>query len=311
MGGSIPGQIAVAGEASAIENAPLVSIVTPVYQMARYIGETLDSVFAQDYPRIEYIVMDGGSTDGTLEILRRYERRDCSHLRFRVFSEPDRGTADAINKGFARAVGSILGFLNADDTYLPGAVTTAVAALERDRSLGGVYGEADWVNTDGTVLGRYPTEPFHPERLREQCFICQPASLLRREALDGAGMLDTSLNYGYDYDLWIRVARKYKLVKLDQVLARSRMHTANKTIRARRMVLRETIQILERHYRYAPFSQVLAYTAHFVDGQDQFFSPFQPSLGKYLLSLPVGWRFNWRHPLRYAREWAAVMRSDR
>lgn len=294
-----------------MQDCPLVSIVTPVYQMARFIEETLGSVFAQDYPAIEYIVMDGGSTDGTMKIIRRFESLNCPNIQFKPFSEPDRGTADAVNKGFARARGSVLAYLNADDTYLPGAVSRAVRALAEDPSLGGVYGEADWVSLDGTVIGRYPTRAFDPDLLRSECFICQPASFLRREVFESAGGLDANLNYGYDYDLWIRVAREHRLRNLDCVLARSRMHSENKTLRSRRGVLRENIRILERHYRYAPFPRILAYAAHFIDGQDQFFSPFQPSLGKYLLALPVGWRFNWRHPWRYAREWASVIRSAR
>ena len=276
--------------------------------MARFLPQTLESVFRQDFPRIDYIVMDGGSTDGTLDVLRRFESLAPPNIAFRWFSNPDQGTADAINKGFDRSTGSIIAYLNADDTYADsGAVRSAVDALLADPSAIGVYGEADWVTENDATIGRYPTRPFDPELLRSECFICQPACFLRREALAMAGLLDTSLRYAYDYDFWIRLSKHRRFVKTGRVLARSRMHSKNKTLGERRSVLRENITILKRHYGYAPFSHVLAYSAHLIDGRDQFFDPFQPSKAKYLFSLPVGLSFNMRHPFRYAREWASVM----
>ncbi len=162
----------------------LVSIVTPSLNMAAYIEETIDSVLAQDYPSIEYIVMDAGSTDGTPSILRKYEGR------LQYFSQPDGGTADAINQGFARCGGSILAFLNADDTYLPGAISTAVSTLSANPDIAMVYGEGNWVNERGEIIGRYPTLPFDSKRLEQECFICQPASFFRREAFEAIGGMD-------------------------------------------------------------------------------------------------------------------------
>lgn len=286
---------------------PLVSIVTPVYQMANFVDETLRSVFDQDYPRIEYIVMDAGSQDGTLDVIRRYESLATEKVTFRWFSERDNGAAEAVNKGFARSSGSIFAYLNADDTYLPGAVSAAVRALLEDPSIDGVYGEANWVRADGSVIGRYPTRPFDSSLLASECFICQPASFLRREAFAGAGMLNSSLKYSFDYDFWIRVSKAHRLRKIGDLLATSRMHASNKTIGQRRKVLRETIAVLQQNYGYSPFRHVLAYTGHLADGQDQFLAPFRPSLTKYLMALPLGWRFNWRHPLRYTHEWASAM----
>jgi glycosyltransferase involved in cell wall biosynthesis len=285
----------------------LVTIVTPVYQMARFLPETIESVFAQDYPRIEYIVMDAGSTDGTLDILRRLEAVQPANVAFQWFSGPDKGTADAVNKGLARSKGSILAYLNADDTYAPGAIRSAIRALSSADSAGGVYGEANWVAEDGTIIGRYPTRPFDAAQLASECFICQPASFIRREVFEKTGGLDTSLRFAYDYDFWIRLAQRYRLLKIPEVLAASRMHAANKTLHQRRGVLRENIAILKRHYGYAAFRHVLAYAAHLVDRRDQFFAPFEPSFGKYLLALALGLGFNWRHPWRFTREWASAM----
>jgi len=126
---------------------PLVSVVTPSYNMGRFIEETIRSVLSQDYPRIEYIVMDGGSCDGTLEILEKYRDR----LQFQ--SQPDHGAADAIHRGFGLSKGSILAWLSADDTYLAGAVSAAVAALAQAPEVGVVYGDASWVDESGKVIG--------------------------------------------------------------------------------------------------------------------------------------------------------------
>lgn len=284
-----------------ISDAPLVSIVTPCRNMGGFLRETIESVLAQDYPRIEYIVMDGGSTDETLSILNQYQGR----LQF--WSGPDAGAADAVNRGFERARGSILAFLNADDTYLPGAVSMAVDALLAFPEAAVVYGNGYWVDRKGCTIGPYPTRSFDPGLLRRECYICQPASFIRRSAFEAAGMLDPALHYTFDYDLWIRVAKLYPMRKIDSFLATSRMHQDNKTIGQRRQVLAETVRLLRAHYGYVPFNWIDAYTCNLVDGRDQFFEPMQPSVWKYLLSLFVGLRFNAAHPLRFAREWASVM----
>src|SRR5689334_5694547 len=167
--------------------SPLVSIVTPTYNMAPFLEEAIQSVLSQDYGNIEYIVMDGGSTDGSLDILRKYEGR------LRWTSGPDRGQTDAINKGFLQSAGAIFAFLCADDTYLPGAVDKAVRHMLANPGYAGIYGEGYLTGEDGKTLCRYPTKPFDAELLRTECFICQPASFLWREAFAEAGMLDPEL----------------------------------------------------------------------------------------------------------------------
>lgn len=286
---------------------PLVTVVTPTLQTERFISATIESVMKQDYPKIEYIVMDGGSTDGTLDVLRSYERKHPRNIDFRWFSSPDKGTSDAINNGLARAQGSVLGYLNADDTYAPGAIRAAVEALTQDPAAQGVYGDADWISEQGSVIGRYPTHAFVPEMLQSECFICQPASFIRREAFFAIGGFDASLQFGYDYDFWIRFSKQYRLIQTNRVLAASRMYVANKTLGKRRSVLRENIVILKRHFGFVRFRHVLAYAAHVVDGRDQFFAPFQPSISKYLLSLPLGVWFNRAQPVRYFKEWGSAM----
>ncbi|MGB9612543.1 MAG: glycosyltransferase family 2 protein [Bryobacteraceae bacterium] len=276
---------------------PLVSIVTPVYNLADFIEETVQSVLSQDYPRIEYLVMDGGSTDGTLEILAKYGAR------LRVISAPDRGTADGINRGFRMSSGEIFAFLNADDTYLPGAVRTAVQHLMALPEAGGVYGDANWIAEDGSLIGPYPTREFDREALAHECFICQPACFLRRDVLIQAGLLDADLRYAFDYELWMRVSRVTRLEHIDAVLANSRMRRGSKTLGERKQVFREAIRVVKRHYGYAPFEWVYCYTAFLVDHRDQFFEPLAPSVTKLLASLPVGLWINRSRPWRFLGEW--------
>lgn len=282
-------------------SSPLVSIVTPTYNMGRFLEETLLSVLSQDYPNIEYIVMDAGSTDESLKILEKYRGR----LQF--YSEPDRGTADAINKGFARSRGSVFAYLNADDTYLPGAISAAVRALALENNLGAVYGDANWVDEGGRVIEPYPVRSYEAAMLAHECFICQPAAFMRREAFEVAGRMDANLQYAFDYELWIRISRLYPMRKIDAVLATSRMHTENKTVGQRRRVLRETLLVLQSHYGYVPFRPIHAYASYLADRRDQFFEPLRPSIFKYLLSLLIGLRYNPGHAFRFIREWAAVM----
>jgi glycosyltransferase involved in cell wall biosynthesis len=284
-----------------VPSAPLVSIVTPTYNMGRFLEETIRSVLSQDYPNVEYIVMDGGSTDETLTILKKYEDR------IQFYSAADRGTADAINKGFARSHGSVFAYLNADDTYLPGAISTALEVLTSEPSTGVVYGDANWVDEWGQVLAPYPVRPFDAALLCQECFISQPAAFLRREAFELAGRMDPKLRYAYDYDLWIRISRLYPMRKVDAVLAASRMHAENKTVGQRRGVLEETLRVLEAHYGYVPFPPVHAYASYLADRRDQFFEPLRPTVLKYVLSLFVGLCYNPERPFRFVREWAAVM----
>ncbi len=275
---------------------PLVSIVTPSFNMGRFLEETIKSVLDQDYTRIEYLVMDAASVDGTLEILRRYEAR----LRF--VSEPDGGQADAINRGFERTSGQIFAFLNADDTYLPGAVSAAVAAFAEHPEAAVVYGDAWHVREDGSHIAPYPVEPFNTKNLARRCFICQPAAFIRREALAAIGGLDGSLRFSLDYDLWIRLAGRYPLVKIDRFLANSRLHDDAKTMAETARFMSETIQTLRRHYAYVPYNWLYGYGHHLLTRQEVAREKPRPAFSSACYSIALGARYNWRHPLRYCRD---------
>jgi glycosyltransferase involved in cell wall biosynthesis len=235
---------------------PSITVVTPSFNQAKFIAETIESVLAQNYPNLEYIVMDGGSTDGTLDILRRYGER------LHWVSEPDRGQADAVNKAVALGHGEIIGWLNSDDTYAPGALERAARAFARWDDLAVMYGDADHVLEDGTRYAPYPTASFDHRRLAEDCFICQPAAFVRRKFFNEAGGLDPSLRFCMDYDLWIRMGRDHRFAYLPEVLAQSRLHKDAKTFAARGRVFQEIIQTVQRHYGFVPFAWAYAYADH-------------------------------------------------
>jgi glycosyltransferase involved in cell wall biosynthesis len=277
---------------------PLVSIVTPCLNASRFLEKTIQSVLSQDYPRLEYIVMDGGSSDRTLEILQKYGAR------LKYISAPDAGVADAVNRGFLQSHGSIFAWLSADDLYFPGAIRKAVERLRADPGAGVVYGGAAWVDEHQAVLGRYPTmAPFRAEFLEQECVICQPACFLRRETFEQAGLLNSRLKFSFDYDLWIRLSRFTRFAAMDDLLAMSRMHRSNITLRQRREVFEETIGLFRQHYGYIPLPWIYCYLSFLRDGRDQFFEPLQPSKAVFWSSLWTGSYYNRRRLGRYWREW--------
>ena len=187
---------------------PLVSIITASFNAAAFIEETILSVLNQDYPAIEHIVMDGGSTDGTVNILRRYP-----HLRWQ--SDPDRGQSHAINKGFRIAKGEVIAYLNADDTYARDAVSTAVSWLQRHPQAGLVYGDQQVVNEQGDFQRMVRTVDFELDQLfLFNEIAAQPAVFWRKRVLDEVGYLDENLHYAMDYDLWLRIALAYPMKRI-------------------------------------------------------------------------------------------------
>jgi glycosyltransferase involved in cell wall biosynthesis len=232
---------------------PLVSIVTPSFHQAEFLEETIQSVLGQTYPNLEYIVVDGGSTDGSRGIIERYAGR----LAWWV-SEPDLGQADAINKGFAQAGGEILAWLNSDDVYLPHAVAEAAAFLQAHPDVGMVYGDADYIDSTGRIVGRFPARQASLARLkRGAVYIPQQASFFRAGLWRQVGPLDPSFYFAMDYDLWVRAAAVAPLAYRPGVWANFRLHAGGKTLAADARCWPEMLRVHQREGG-GPFSWIWA-----------------------------------------------------
>jgi glycosyltransferase involved in cell wall biosynthesis len=239
-----------------------VSIVTPSYNQGRFIARTLQSVAAQEVESLEHLVMDGGSSDQTVAVLR------AAMPAVRWVSEPDSGQTDALNKGIRASTGEIIGWLNSDDVYYPGAIRRVLEVFEREPDVDIVYGNADHIDVDDRPIDPYPTEPWDPVRLLETCFICQPALFFRRRVVEQCGYPDVELHYCMDYEYWIRLARAgMRFRHVDARLAGSRMYGENKTLGARVAVHAEINDMLRRHCGRVPDRWIFNYAHAVVDAR--------------------------------------------
>ncbi|HEX5836725.1 MAG TPA: glycosyltransferase family 2 protein [Anaerolineales bacterium] len=219
---------------------PLVSIVTPSYNQASFLEQTMRSILDQDYPRLEYFVADGGSSDGSVEVIKKYADRLAGWV-----SEKDRGQADAIRKGMGRASGEIVAWLNSDDYYLPGAVSAAVKTFHQHPDAVLVYGDMLAVDEKGQTLNLLKYGQLSLEDLLCFQIIGQPAAFFRRDAYEQAGGLDITFHYMLDHHLWIRLARQGRLVHVPQAWAAARFHPQAKNRNLAVEFGREAFRILE------------------------------------------------------------------
>lgn len=237
-----------------MDNLPRVSIITPTFNQARFLERTILSVLEQDYPNLEYIIIDGGSNDGSLDILKRYADRLAYWC-----SEPDRGQTDAINKGFSHATGEILAWINSDDTYTPGAIRQAVDFLQQTPAIGLVYGDMLFIDENDKPIGKFNAALTDLRRLRRgYVHVPQPATFFRAALWQQVGPLDASFYFAMDYDLWVRLAQKTQFAYLKgDVWANFRLHSGGKTVTADELCWPEMLRV---HYRDggSPFSLLVA-----------------------------------------------------
>lgn len=231
-----------------MEKLPKISIITPSYNQAGYIEETISSVLDQDYPNLEYIVVDGGSSDGTLEILRKYEDR------LTWISKPDEGQANAINKGLRMASGEVLAFLNSDDLYLPGTLLSVGDYFNRHPDAAWLSGQCRNMDEHGQeirqLIRAYKNFWLHLasyQALLILNYIAQPATFWRKNALMHNGLLDETLHYTLDYDLWLRLGQSHRLHVLRKDLAAFRLHGASKSGTTAHKQFEEELEVARRY----------------------------------------------------------------
>lgn len=222
---------------------PRFSVVMPSFNQAAFIERSLQSIADQSWADTEVWVMDGGSSDGTVAILERQPPW------VRWISEPDRGQGDAVNKGWARCQGEILGWLNSDDTYLPGCFDRVAAELDAHPEAGGVCGDVKMTDPDDRVLAVRRCGAFNTRHLIRMgtCYVFQPTVFLRRQVVEAVGPLDLTLRHAMDYEYWIRVGRKFQISYVPQPLATWRLHGASKTVSDRARQIREGREVRSRY----------------------------------------------------------------
>jgi len=221
---------------------PLVTIVTPSYNQGRFIAATIESVLSQGYPNLEYLIIDGASTDETAEVVARYG----DHVRF--ISEPDRGQSDAINKGFRLARGEIVAWLNSDDIFLPGAIHAAVDALRARPDVGAVYGDGFQIDEHGATISRFaPTQHFDLWRLLNLSdYILQQTVFFRRAVFDDVGWIDEDLHYGMDWEILIRIGLRWPLLYIPHEMGAIREYATAKSFAGGARRAHELTRMLRR-----------------------------------------------------------------
>jgi len=230
-----------------IVESPLVSIVTQVLNGVKYLEPCIQSVLTQSYPRVEHIIVDGASTDGSVELISCYARQYPDRIRF--ISEPDRGSGDAFNKGLRMAKGKILGWIGSDDMYEPNAVESIVAFFGSNPDAHFVYGGLNHIDEKGELIAAYKAEPFDLEQLiNDRCVIPTPSAFSKREVIQTVGEFDF---LGNDLDFFIRVAKVFKIHWIDKVLSNYRIHpgsaNSGSNVRIRLMWKREDCIVSRRH----------------------------------------------------------------
>lgn len=221
---------------------PLVSIITPSFNQARFLEETIQSVLSQDYPNLEYLIVDGGSDDGSMDIIQRY----AGQLAWWV-SEPDQGQTEAINKGFSHAKGEVFAWINSDDSYHPGAISEAVTFLQAHPQATMVYGDANLVNEQGNIIGHFPARQTDLNKLlRGSVHIPQQATFFWARYWKQIGPLDPEFQFAMDYDLWVRLSKLGPIIYTPRLWANFRLHEKGKSVAIDDRCYPEMIRVYQR-----------------------------------------------------------------
>lgn len=236
---------------------PKISIVTPSFNQGEFLEETIRSVLLQNYPDLEYIIIDGGSTDNSVEIIRKYEH----WLKYWV-SEKDDGQSDALNKGFSLCEGSICGWLNSDDIYYSRALYK-IASLDWEKT-DFCFGKGMWISRSGKDIGFYPTFKPNIYSLYLTCTLCQPTVFFKKDVRRQLGDFSQDYYCAFDYEFWLRaVMRKMRFRFVPMLLAKSRMYSQNKSLSAHMTFLNDFEEIKKLHYKNIRLNSLLLRVYHF------------------------------------------------
>lgn len=266
----------------------MITIITPSFNQGKYIERTIQSVLMQDVPHLEYVVIDGGSADETLTILKKYTRR----LRF--VSEGDRGQAHAVNKGLMMTSGDIIGWLNSDDIYYPNAIKTVTEFFAKNPDVDIIYGQANHINQHDQFIELYPTKTWDAEKLKQSCFISQPAVFFRRRVIMRHGLLNEKLHYCLDYEYWLRLASGgSKFYYLPHVLAGSRLYPETKTLSASDQAQIEAITMLKNRLGFVPSGWLVEYAVRVVKNKTRLKMPqWRFLFSTYAVAIIAAMRWN-------------------
>jgi glycosyltransferase involved in cell wall biosynthesis len=282
---------------------PLVSIVTPSFNQVRFLEATLRSVLEQDYQRIEYLVVDGASTDGSVEIIRRYADR----LAWWV-SEKDTGQSEAINKGFRRARGEFIGWLNSDDIYLPGAISATVSAFQSHPEAGLIYGDALAIDSDGKPFNVMRARQYNLMDLMAFKIICQPAAFMRRLVLENVGYLNPAYHLLMDNLLWMCMAQKAPIVYVPQTWAAARYHDQAKNRTRGAAYGREARLLIEDLKSRPEFSgPIQSEEKRIRAGVERFDAFYLTDAGQPWQALRSYWKSFRLHPGTALRDWRHIL----
>ncbi len=282
-----------------MSDTPLVTIVTPSFNQARFLEQTMRSVLDQDYPNIEYMVVDGGSTDGSVDLIQKYSKR----LKWWV-SEKDGGQAEAINKGFTRASGEIIAWINSDDYYMPGAIAEAVKTLCEHPDVGMVYGKVRVVDETEKVLNQLAYGDWSLSDLMSFRIIGQPAVFIRRKVLEKTGYLDQSYHLLLDHQLWIRLAREGGMLYVPSLWASAHYHEDCKNLAMASSFgaeARRIVQWIQSSEQYRELFQ--QNRKRILAGAERLNAFYLLDAKEYSAAFRAYWKAFWLNPATVKPEW--------